>query len=151
MQKMLILFILGNILHQISFGQSNAEIPKKSYITKAVQGDAPIIDGLLNDTAWETVKWGSDFTQREPDKGEAPSQATAFKLLYDDKNLYVAIRAYDSEPENIVKRMSRRDGFEGDWVEINVDSYFDHRSAFSFTASVSGVKGDEMISNNGDN
>jgi hypothetical protein len=47
--------------------------------------------------------------------------------------------------------MSRRDGFEGDWVEINIDSYHDKRSGFSFTSSVSGVKGDEFISNNGNN
>ena len=47
--------------------------------------------------------------------------------------------------------MSRRDSFDGDWVEINIDSYNDKRSAFSFTSSVSGVKGDEFISNNGDN
>src|SRR5436190_1758239 len=43
------------------------------------------------------------------------------------------------------------DGFEGDWVEINIDSYADKRSAFSFTSSVSGVKGDEYVSNNGEN
>jgi hypothetical protein len=29
--------------------------------------------------------------------------------------------------------MSRRDGFEGDWVEINIDSYHDKRSGFSFS------------------
>jgi len=46
--------------------------------------------------------------------------------------------------------MSRRDSFEGDMVEINIDSYYDKRTAFSFTASVSGVKGDEYVSNNGD-
>jgi len=34
-------------------------------------------------------------------------------------------------------------------VEVNIDSYFDHRTAFSFTASVSGVRGDEFISNDG--
>jgi Domain of unknown function (DUF5916) len=34
-------------------------------------------------------------------------------------------------------------------VEINIDSYHDLRSAFSFTISVSGVRGDEFISNNG--
>lgn len=47
--------------------------------------------------------------------------------------------------------MSRRDGFEGDWVEINIDSYHDLRTAFSFTLSVSGVKGDEFVSNDGNN
>ena len=106
---------------------------------------------MLNDPAWERLEWATDFTQTEPNKGKPASQKTAFKILYDAKNLYVAIRAYDTEPQKIVERMSRRDGFDGDWVEINIDSYFDHRTAFSFTASASGVKGDEAVSNNGDN
>ena len=126
-------------------------VPKKHYSTKAVANEAPAIDGKLDDEAWKGVEWGGDFTQIEPNKGGAPSQKTAFKILYDAKNLYVAIRAYDSEPQKVAGRMSRRDGFEGDWVEINIDSYFDHRTAFSFTASASGVKGDEAVSNNGEN
>ncbi|EMR01487.1 DUF5916 domain-containing protein [Cesiribacter andamanensis] len=126
-----------------------ASIPRKVYTT-APATTPPDIDGLLNDAAWDAVEWGGDFTQREPDKGAPATQKTAFKVLYDAKNLYVAIRAYDTDPEQIVRRMSRRDGFDGDWVEVNIDSYFDHRTAFSFTASVSGVKGDEAISNNGD-
>ena len=43
--------------------------------------------------------------------------------------------------------MGRRDEFPGDWVEINIDSYHDLRSAFSFTVSVSGVRSDEFLSN----
>lgn len=109
------------------------------------------IDGLGNDAAWNEVEWSGEFTQREPTQGEAPSEQTAFKILYDDKNLYVLVRAFDSEPKKIVKRMSRRDGFVGDWVEINIDSYNDKRTAFSFSATAAGVKGDEYITNNGDN
>ena len=45
--------------------------------------------------------------------------------------------------------MGRRDDFPGDWVEVNIDSYHDLRTAFSFTLSVSGVRNDELISNNG--
>ena len=97
------------------------------------------------------VAWaGGDFRQLEPDKGKPASVQTKFKILYDAKNIYVAIKALDPEPEKIAKRMSRRDTFEGDMVEINFDSYFDKRTAFSFTASASGVKGEEYISNNGD-
>jgi hypothetical protein len=123
----------------------------KEYTTKAIKGTSPVIDGLLNDPAWSTVAWGGEFIQRSPYEGKAPTQETAFKILYDEKNLYIGYRCYDKEPDKIVRRMSRRDGFEGDWVEINIDSYNDKRSAFSFTISVSGVKGDEFVSNNGSN
>ncbi len=123
----------------------------KVYTTAIVQGEPPKIDGLTNDPAWEQVLWGgNDFRQWQPDAGAAPSAQTVFKVLYDAKNLYVLVRNFDPDPSKIVRRMSRRDGFDGDFVEINIDSYYDKRTAFSFTASVSGVKGDEYVSNNGD-
>lgn len=132
-----------------AFAQDQKE-PTKSYTTAWAESEITI-DGLLDDPAWQQVEWGGDFVGHEPEYKAKPSQETQFKILYDAKFLYVGIRAFDTEPEKIVKRMSRRDGFEGDWVEINIDSYNDKRTAFSFTASVSGVKGDEYISNNGNN
>ncbi len=123
----------------------------KVYTTAFLQGEPPKIDGLTNDPAWEQVLWGgNDFRQREPDAGAAPSAQTIFKVLYDAKNLYILVRSFDPDPSKIVRRMSRRDGFDGDFVEVNIDSYYDKRTAFSFSASVSGVKGDEYVSNNGD-
>ena len=129
----------------------NTTSEKKIYFTKVVKGNIPLIDGILDEACWSTVEWGSGFVQRMPHEGEPPTQETAFKILYDAKNLYVGYRCFDPEPDKIVRRMSRRDGFEGDWVEINIDSYNDKRTAFSFTISVSGVKGDEFISDNGSN
>lgn len=145
-------FVLAGqtVIEQRRNKADTTQIKTKVYNTKWVEGKPPVIDGLIDDAAWDQVAWGGDFTQRQPDEGKAPSQPTEFKILYDAKNLYVAIRAWDSEPNKIVKRMSRRDGFDGDWVEINIDSYYDKRTAFSFTASVSGVRGDEYVSNNGD-
>ncbi|NJM16304.1 MAG: carbohydrate binding family 9 domain-containing protein, partial [Bacteroidales bacterium] len=82
---------------------------------------------------------------------EPASQKTTFKILYDNNYLYVAVKAHDDQPDKIKKRMSRRDGFEGDMVTICIDSYFDKMSAFSFTLSASGIKGDEMVTLDGDN
>ncbi|HEY1023627.1 MAG TPA: DUF5916 domain-containing protein [Sphingobacteriaceae bacterium] len=140
------------VLFLLAFSFSSTSLwgqPKKVYTTARIKSSAPVIDGKIDEPTWEAVQWGDSFTQRMPVDSAAPSQQTAFKILYDDKNLYVAIRAFDTEPDKIVRRMSRRDGFEGDWVEINIDSYHDLRSSFSFTASVSGVKGDEAVSNDG--
>ncbi len=124
-------------------------IEKKKYFTK--KSSSPIrLDGILDDKAWESVEWGGDFITFQPNEGKAPYQPTHFKILYDDKFLYVGYRCHDVAPDSIIKRMSRRDQFPGDWVELNIDSYHDLRSAFSFTISASGVRGDEFISNNGD-
>jgi len=130
---------------------NDATDEKKICIAKPVNPHPPTIDGRLNDPIWQKADWHGDFKQREPNDGEEPSQETAFKILFDESNLYVGIRAYDTEPDKIVKRVTRRDRFDGDWVEINIDSYFDHRTAFSFTLNAAGVKGDEAISKDGDN
>ncbi len=136
----------------VCFNLQAQDDPKRVYTTSRLHGQAPIIDGRLGDPAWDHVPWSQgDFTQVEPDKGKPASVQTKFKILYDAKNLYVIFRCYDPEPSKIVSRMSRRDSFDGDWVELNIDSYYDKRTAFSFTSSVSGVKGDEYVSNNGDN
>lgn len=124
---------------------------KRVYYAQFVNLHPPQIDGLADDPAWEAAEWAGDFIQRQPYEGYPPSQQTVFKVLYDAKNLYVLIRAYDTEPEKIERRVTRRDIFSGDMVEINIDSYYDHRTAFSFTINAAGSKGDELISNDGAN
>jgi hypothetical protein len=118
--------------------------------TTARTDKPPHIDGRLDDAVWDKVEWGTDFVQYEPAEGEPPRFQTAFKILYDNHALYIAYRAYDNEPYEIFSELARRDWFAGDWVEINIDSYNDKRSAFSFTASVSGSRSDEFISDDGD-
>lgn len=124
---------------------------KKIYLTQRTNPAPPHIDGILDDQVWEKLEWAGNFVQLEPYENRKPSQETRFKITYDDNNLYIAIRCFDTAPDSIVKRMSRRDGFDGDWVEVNIDSYHDLRTAFSFTVNAAGVKGDEAITNDGNN
>lgn len=130
--------------------QTNNSIEPRVYDTRRVVGDAPVIDGHLNDSVWDIVNWAGDFVQREPDDGAPPTQQTRFKVVYDDEAIYFAFRSFD-EPQMVSKLLARRDWFPGDWVEVNIDSYFDRRTAFSFTLSLSGARGDEFVSNDGNN
>lgn len=136
---------------QLILAQDNpTSYPKRSYTTKAIESESPpTIDGELNDAAWNLVEWTTDYIEFQPDVGTPPTEQTKMKIIYDEKNLYIAFRCYQADPSTIEKRMGRRDDFPGDWVEINIDSYNDDRTAFSFTASVSGVKSDEFVSDNG--
>ncbi|OAV45752.1 DUF5916 domain-containing protein [Lewinella sp. 4G2] len=122
-----------------------------TYSTQRLVGEAPTIDGDISDTVWNQVPWADLNYQVEPDDAAPVSQETRFKILYDKKNLYVAYRAFDDEPKKIEARLGRRDDFPGDYVEINFDSFNDKRTGFSFSSSVSGVRGDEFISNDGNN
>lgn len=125
---------------------------KKVYTTQSIGNSGTItLDGIIDEETWNKVEWATDYVENQPDNGTAPTEQTKFKVLYDDKNLYMAFKCYDAAPDKIVKRLSRRDGFEGDWVEVNLDSYNDDRTGFSFTITAAGVKGDEFISDNGNN
>lgn len=129
--------------------ETTTTVPKRSYTTASIEENQKItIDGLIDETAWDVVEWTGDYIENRPDNNTEPTEQTKFKIVYDEKNLYIAFKCYDASPEGIVKRLSRRDGFDGDWVEINIDSYNDKRTAFSFTITAAGVKGDEFISNN---
>ena len=124
---------------------------KKEYHTLEINlSFAPVIDGALNDSVWSSVEWGSDFVEVQPDENTAASVQTKFKVLYDQKYLYVALKALDPEPETITKRLSRRDGFVGDRINVLIDSYHDLRTAFLFTVTAAGVRGDEFVTDNGD-
>ncbi len=121
----------------------------RTYDTRRIE-TRPVIDGALDDVAWQGGEWTGGFIQREPVDGDPPSAETEFKVVYDDDALYLAFRAYD-DPTQLSSILARRDRFPGDWVEVNIDSYLDRRTAFSFTLSLSGTRGDEFISENGDN
>ena len=149
LQKILLFLLLPCYL----FSQDTTQVvPKRIYVTASLQENKPPeIDGILNDDAWDLVSWTGDYIEWMPDENTAPSQQTKFKIIYDTGFLYVAFRCYDSIPDKIERRLSRRDGFAGDWVEINIDSYYDKRTSFSFTITAAGVKGDELVSDNGNN
>src|SRR5262245_46294709 len=146
------LFLILTVFHFITANSQTGDtsVPKKKYFTQRLQGEITL-DGVLKEDAWNAVEWGGDFIQWQPHEGVAPSQQTNFKILYDDKFMYIGYQCHDLAPDSIVRRMGRRDEFPGDWVEINIDSYHDLRTAFSFTLSVSGVRSEEFVSDNGNN
>jgi Domain of unknown function (DUF5916)/Carbohydrate family 9 binding domain-like len=152
MHLLLRLLLLLAICTPICAQNPNFNDPdKRKYYTQRIPNGEISLDGRLEEIAWAKVLPGGDFTEYQPDEGTTPDQKTEFRILYDDKFLYIGYRVYDSAPDSLVERMGRRDEFPGDWIEINIDSYHDLRTAFSFTFSCSGVRGDEFISDNGNN
>ncbi|HSL87129.1 MAG TPA: DUF5916 domain-containing protein, partial [Bacteroidales bacterium] len=138
-------FILTFLFSLYASGQGSE---KRSY--KAVRTEQmPVIDGILDDQCWDTGAWDGAFTQFQPSEGKAPGQPTEFKILYDDSYIYVAFKAFDSAPDSIVDRMTRRDNLDGDNVGVIFDSYYDLRTGFAFFVSSAGVKSDFIFANDG--
>ncbi len=140
-----ILIILTTLMTSLVTAQN------KQYMIHEINSEPPLIDGNFDETAWKQLEWMNDFLQVEPYEGRTPTQETKFKMLHSNDYLYIAIRAYDTHPDSIVKRLSRRDNLEGDQVGIQIDSYNDKRTAFSFFVSAAGVKTDWVISDDGMN
>jgi hypothetical protein len=128
-----------------AFGQN----AKKIYNSNGIISSAPLIDGKLDEECWKNALWKEDFVQYEPTEGADVTQKTSFAIQFDEHNLYIAVKCFDTNVKNISKINTRRDNIEGDLIVIQIDSYFDKRSAFSFGVSAAGIKMDQFISNDG--
>ncbi len=145
MRNLLISFIFSISIILTASGEVSE---KKKYHAEKITAP-PSINGILDDDAWQTGEWINDFTQYEPFNGKKPSQRTEFKILFDDDNIYAAFKAYDTSPDSIVTRLTRRDNPDGDLVGIIFDCFHDLRTGFLFGITSSGVKYDQMLINDG--
>ncbi len=143
--RQLIIF-LGTMLCTTAFGKS---IEKKECQTQKIS--QPIqIDGILNEPVWTNAQWNQEFEMYIPYDNKKASQPTQFAILYDQDFVYVAIKALDSEPALISKRLTRRDDLDGDYLGVQFDSYNDKQTSYCFNVSAAGTKSDAFISNDGD-
>ena len=103
----------------------------------------PIIDGRLDDLAWNAATPISGFIQLEPRRGESATDETVAYIAYNRHNLYVAFRCYDSEPAKIVSRITRRGNiYVSDLISFFIDPHHDHRTGYKFATTPSGIQQD---------
>jgi len=109
------------------------------------------IDGVLNEPSWSLNDPATDFLQEQPNEGTPASEKTEVRLLFDDKNLYIGIRALDSEPSQINARELVRDAdfSNDDTVAILLDTYHDRRNAFRLVVNPLGTQQDALITDEG--
>ncbi len=121
-------------------GDARAAAPR----AEAVHASGPIhLDGHLDEPAWQEAPPITSFTQLDPQEGQAVSEPTAVRILYDDNAIYVGARL--SGP--VRYRLGRRDMdlLDSDWFGVAFDSYYDHRTAFHFQVNPGGVERDATI------
>ena len=123
------------------------EIRQPVYTTSRLVTPKPVIDGKLDDECWKYGTWAGDYHQFVPHEGASPTWSTEMNIQYDDRNLYIAFRAWDGEPEKIVRMSGGRDETVGDMVGVTFDSYRDYRTGFEFTITAWGQKVDLVLFN----
>ena len=94
----------------------------------------PVIDGVLDDAVWQQAEVIDDLVQVLPVPGAKPSQRTEVRLLRDAENLYIAYRAYEDSPEQIVAHRLERDEFffDDDHVSMSIDPFRDRLNGYFF-------------------
>ena len=111
-----------------------------------MDGETIKIDGHMTDGVWARVKPTGDFTQYMPNPGKSPSQQTEVRIAYDDSNIYVFARMYDSAPDSILKQISGRDRMDNtDEFGMWFSTYNDGNNAFAFSTNPEGVQLDRVI------
>lgn len=112
---------------------------------------APVIDGRADDAAWADGPVSTGFRDFAPRAGATPSLRTETRVRYDDRALYVLVRAYDPRPDSIVRRLARRDTQDGtvDQVLIFLDPFHDGRTGYELDVTAAGVKTDAALYDDG--
>lgn len=125
--------------------------PEKAEPVRIVRFETtPIIDGRLDDAAWQQAAVLKDFYQIQPGENIAPSQPTEVLLGYDAKTLYIAYRAMD-EPSKVQASVPRRDQiWSDDNVGMFLDTFNDKRRAYALFFNPLGVQADGILTEGGD-
>ncbi|MEE2897110.1 MAG: DUF5916 domain-containing protein [Gemmatimonadota bacterium] len=111
----------------------------------------PSIDGRLDEGVWGSTPPLSGFVQREPREGQAVSERTEVRILYDDDALYIGAWMYDRNPSAIVFGQTLRDASlnDADAFLMVLDTYRDQQNGFVFGTTPAGIEYDGQISNEG--
>jgi len=121
---------------------------------RAVRVTGPMtVDGILDEPFYQSTQPITELIQGVPVEYGEPTERTEFWISFDDANLYVSARVWDSEGEDgwIANEM-RRDSQQlrqNDNIGIWIDTYFDKRNALAFYVTPIGGFADFQITNEG--
>ena len=117
----------------------------------AVRVPTPMrIDGTLDEALYGTVRPASQFIQMEPQAGAEATEKTEVWVSFDDNNLYVSFKAWESEPSRRVANELRRDSNnirQGDSVGFGFDTFHDRRNGFQFETNALGARSEGQSAN----
>lgn len=146
-QLLIIIFLAFTIKN---FAITNQFVNEKKIVKKILAekvSTAILLDGILNEEQWKK-KPISDFIQRDPNEGSPATEKTNVWIAYDDLNVYVAAKLYDSRVDSVTNNLARRDDrIPSDWLVVYFDSYNDKKNAYYFAVNPAGSIYDGMYFN----
>ena len=97
------------------------------YAVSPVEGKAPVVDGCLNEAAWEKAavfRHYYVYNCAEPTPGKLK---TEFRMLYDEKGIYLGIINFEEHPEKLRKIITDFDN-AAIWTDDCAEIFFDARA-----------------------
>jgi hypothetical protein len=120
---------------------------------RAVRVSEPMrVDGRLDEAVYGTLPPATGFIETEPRNGQPAEERTDVWVLFDDDNLYVVARNWESRPDRRVANEMRRDNggvLRGDHFAVALDTFFDRRSAVVINANPIGGRMDGQVAAGG--
>jgi hypothetical protein len=109
-----------------------------------------VLDGVLNEAAWEQAAPATDFWQYFPTDTVQSRNQSEIRFLFDDRNLYVGIKVNAIGNDYIVPSL-RRDFRAGgsDNITLMFDTFNDGNNAFLFGTNPEGVQREALVSGGG--
>ncbi len=142
------------LLPRAAFSQAPAPIPssaggalaaRKQARALAVDDGAIELDGRLSEEVWLKATAITDFTQKEPVEGGAPSDAMDVRFVYDSTAIYVGARMTARVERTIQAPLGLRDtSDQAEHILVSLDTFLDRRTAAVFGVSAAGVRIDRF-------
>jgi hypothetical protein len=120
--------------------------PERKSVAAVRVATPPVLDGALDDAAWQQAATVDDFHVVVSNEFGVPGERSRVYVAFDDDNLYFAARYYDSKPETIVaKVLSRKDvSFGEDGFSITLDPFDHGRSGYMFDVNPNGMRSEAI-------
>ncbi|MBK5296975.1 MAG: carbohydrate binding family 9 domain-containing protein [Vicinamibacteria bacterium] len=109
----------------------------------------PVVDGHVGDDEWDGAALAAGFVRFEPQRGTPSPFRTEARVFADASHLYVAFRAWDSEP--LTAQLTQRDAAldRDDAVAVVIDTFADQQTAYYFAVNPLGTQADGRIADDG--
>jgi hypothetical protein len=110
------------------------------------------IDGKLDDAVYATTPAITGFVQQEPDEFKPATEKTEAWIFFDEDNIYVSAKNWESHPERRVANEMRRDTNQlrqNDTFAVMFDTFHDKRNGYIFYANAIGGLADSQVTDEG--
>ena len=128
--------------------------PNGQATIRAIKLTAPLkVDGVLDEEVYTREKPFGGLIQVTPRYGEQQTERSDVWITYDETNIYLSCRCYDSAPpdEWIINELRRdTNGLrQNDHIGAMFDTFYDRRSGFGFYTNALGARADYSVVDEG--